>query len=76
MDNSKSCLTIILALLLVIALLFILPVFLMLGWNLGVCALFASLPYMSYWAAFWIEIFLIIVMPGKSATVKLFKDNE
>ena len=41
--------------------LFLTPLFLMLTWNLAVCALFPTLPTMSYWIAFGVNWFLSII---------------
>ena len=41
--------------------LFLTPVLLMLTWNLAVCALFPTLPTMSYWVAFGVNWFLNII---------------
>lgn len=41
--------------------LFLTPLFLMLTWNLAVCALFPTLPVMSYWIAFGVNWFLNII---------------
>lgn len=41
--------------------LFLTPLFLMLTWNLAVCALFPTLPAMSYWIAFGVNWFLTII---------------
>lgn len=42
-------------------LLFITPLFLMWTWNLAVCALFPTLPAMTYWVAFGVNWFLNII---------------
>lgn len=50
------------AILVVFALaLFLTPLFLMLTWNLAVCALFPTLPAMTYWVAFGVNWFLNII---------------
>ena len=41
--------------------LFLTPLFLMWTWNLAVCALFPTLPSMTYWVAFGVNWFLNIV---------------
>lgn len=55
--------------------LFLSPLFLMLTWNLAVCALFPTLPLMTYWVAFGINIFLGIVGGKfKTSITQNFKD--
>lgn len=55
--------------------LFLSPLLLMLTWNLAICALFPTLPLMSYWVAFGINIFLgIIGGKFKTSITQNFKD--
>ena len=42
----------------IIGSMFLTPLFLMLTWNFGVCALFPTLPVMGYWVAFLVNWFL------------------
>ena len=67
---------IVIACVLAIALaLFVTPIFLMLTWNLAVCALFPALPIMSYWVAFGVNLFLgIIGSKFKTSITQNFKD--
>lgn len=58
MDGKTGCAIVIAGLLLIAIAVFISPLFLMWGWNLGVLALFPTLPTMGYWTAFWIEVFV------------------
>ena len=63
-DEAKitlGCGTIIMMLVMFALALFLTPVFLMLTWNLAVCALFPTLPAMSYWVAFGVNWFLNII---------------
>lgn len=61
-DKIKlGCGTIVGMLVLLALALFLTPLFLMLTWNLAVCALFPTLPVMSYWIAFGINWFLNII---------------
>ena len=41
--------------------LFLSPLLLMLAWNLAIVALFPSLPIMSYWVAFGVNLFFSII---------------
>lgn len=49
--------------------LFFTPWLLMLTWNLAVCALFPTLPAMTFWIAFGVNIFLNIVAGKFKATI-------
>lgn len=41
--------------------LFLSPLLLMLAWNLAIVALFPSLPIMSYWVAFGVNLFFSVI---------------
>lgn len=56
-DAKLGCGIIIAAIALITLLMFVSPLFLMWGWNLGVLALFPALPVMEYWTAFFVCMF-------------------
>lgn len=61
-DTTASGCAIIAGLLVAVVLsLFLSPLLLMLAWNLAIVALFPSLPIMSYWVAFGVNLFFYII---------------
>ena len=58
---AMGCGAAVIAVICIIGSMFLTPLFLMLTWNLGVCALFPTLPVMGYWVAFLVNWFLGIV---------------
>jgi hypothetical protein len=56
-DAKTGCGIIVGAIALIVILMFVSPLFLMWGWNLGVLALFPALPVMEYWTAFFVSMF-------------------
>ena len=77
-DKAKiklGCGTVMAMLVIFAVALFLTPWFLMLTWNLAVCALFPTLPAMTYWVAFGVNWFLGIVGGKfKTSITQNFKD--
>ena len=60
-DLKKGCAGCFAIILLLALVLFVTPLFLMWGWNLGVIALFPSFPAIGYWTAFWVDCFIGVI---------------
>lgn len=75
MRDNEGCVALVaVALVLLVLALFLSPLFLMLAWNLAVCALFPMLPSMTYWIAFGVDVFLWLVGSNFRNPIKINKN--
>lgn len=62
MRNNDGCAVIAALVILLVAGLFLGPLFMMLAWNYGVCLVIAAASVCwNYWAWFWVDIFIGLI---------------